>query len=256
MKAGWRVLGASVAGTSHDKSGLPCQDAHGYRVLPGGIVLLAAADGAGSAARSAQGAAQAVETALDSLAEAVAGQCPGSAAGWEPLFAGAYARARDDVEALAAGTGQPARAFATTLLCAVVTEHGLAVAQLGDGVAVAALDGGAWVLAAEPQRGEYANETYFLTQPEALPKLAVSHYAEDTQAVVVMTDGLLRLVLDLPRGAPHVPFFSPLLSFAEGVSDDADGHAQLAAFLSSERVNARTDDDKTLVLAVRRRAPT
>jgi hypothetical protein len=76
-------------------------------------------------------------------------------------------------------------------------------------------------------------------------------YAEPVQAVAVMTDGLLRLVLDMNRNQPHRPFFQPLLAFAAQVSDPGEANAQLTAFLGSERVNARTDDDKTLVLAAR-----
>jgi hypothetical protein len=132
-----------------------------------------------------------------------------------------------------------------------VNAEALAVAQLGDGVAVAARQDGGWFLAAAPQKGEYANETHFLTQADALERLAVWVFAEPVHALAVMTDGLLRLVLDLERNTPHLPFFRPLLAFAHEVRDEDQGRAELAAFLGSDRVSARTDDDTTLVLAVR-----
>ena len=57
----WRVVGVSVVGTSHLDRAVPCQDAHRYQVLSGGELLVAVADGAGSAARAEAGASRAVE---------------------------------------------------------------------------------------------------------------------------------------------------------------------------------------------------
>jgi hypothetical protein len=252
----WRLIGASVTGTSHQKSGLPCQDAHAYRELAGCAVLVVA-DGAGSAERSAEGAQCASQAALTALVESLAGGWPADAELWHDQFDAAYAAAKARLEQLSAAAELPARAFATTLLCAALSDQGLAVAQLGDGVAAAfspsgdKQTGGDWFLAAEPQRGEYANETYFLSQPDALQRLEIAVYAEPVRALALMTDGLLRLVLDGNR-QPHVPFFQPLLTFGVEVVTEAQGNGQLAGFLASDRVCARTDDDKTIVLALRR----
>ncbi len=253
--ANWRLIGASVTGTSHAKSGQPCQDAHGYREVAGSA-LLVVADGAGSAERSGEGSACASQAALAALAGALAGGWPAAPDRWQSLFGAAYASARSQVEQLAAAAGLPARAFATTLLCAALSDRGLAVAQLGDGIAAAFTPSddpqsiGSWFLAAEPQRGEYANETYFLSQPDALEHVQIAVYAERVRALAVMTDGLLRLVLNGKR-QPHVPFFEPLLTFGVEVDEPAQGSRLLADFLASERVCARTDDDKTVVLALR-----
>ena len=68
------------------------------------------------------------------------------------------------------------------------------------------------------------------------------------QGVSLLTDGLQMLALDYANNIPHVPFFSPLfkLTTEENFTIEA-----LSRFLESERVCERTDDDKTLVLAVR-----
>ncbi len=257
MLTRWRLLGASVTGTSHTKSGQPCQDAHAYREVAG-CALMVVADGAGSAERSAEGAQCASQAALTALTRALAGGWPAArdADVWRDLFAAAYASAKAELETLAAAAGLPARAFATTLLCAALSDQGLAVAQLGDGVAAAFAansnpnNGGDWFLAAQPQRGEYANETYFLSQADALQHMEIAIYSEPVRALALMTDGLLRLVLNSQR-QPHEPFFRPLLTFGVEVDDAAQGNGQLAGFLASERVCARTDDDKTVVLALR-----
>ena len=67
----WRVAAASVVGTSHVKSGQPCQDAHEWRVLPSGFLIAAVADGAGSAALAEIGATLAARAAVQALAEAL-----------------------------------------------------------------------------------------------------------------------------------------------------------------------------------------
>jgi hypothetical protein len=114
---------------------------------------------------------------------------------------------------------------------------------------VAELDTGELWAATRPQRGEYANEAYFLTMDDALEYVDVQAYRQQVNALAASTDGLLRLALRLPGGEPHGPFFSPLFEFAAEAGSVAEAQAQLVHFLDSSQVCARTDDDKTLVLA-------
>jgi len=242
----WHVVGASVQGTAHARQGSPCQDAHGWRGLPGGVLLLAVADGAGSAPRSLDGAQSAVAAVLDALETAFAAPEPPAP---DAVLRAAFARARDAVHALANTAGLPAAQFASTLAVAVASADALTVASLGDGAVIAEIGGEMRLVSAPPQKGEYANETHFLTQDGALDVLQVATVAGAARAVAATTDGLLRLALRLPDYAPHAPFFQPLFAFAAQAHPAAD--AELAAFLASERVAARTDDDKTLLIAVR-----
>ncbi len=247
----WRVVAASVQGTSHQKQNLPCQDAHALRVLDDGTLLVAVADGAGSAARSQEGAQLATREALASLECARIETRTTTERAWNDALRAAFAHARNQVIVLAAHSDSHVRLFATTLTCAVVADDWLAVARIGDGAAIVELADGRWVSTVAPIKGEYANETFFLTMDDALARVEVQAMRENVRSLAVTTDGLIRLALKLPDYAPHIPFFQPLLKFAADVSDAPSANEQLAAFLASERVNARTDDDKTLVLAVR-----
>lgn len=283
--AAWRVIAASVVGSGHVRAGVPCQDAHAYRILPDGTLVIAVADGAGSAARAAEGAAAAVRHAVAAMAEAlgapavtriaarVGGPAPGDDS-WSPAGGGGgdggaggdgdqpyrsavgvgFRAARAALEDLAITAWEPLRAYACTLTCAVVGSGRLAVGQIGDGVAIARRVDGDLFAASRPQKGEYANEAHFLTRPDALEIVAYAVAPGPVDAVGLTTDGLLRLALRWPELAPHAPFWAPLLAFAARVNDAAGASDQLAAFLGSPRVAARTDDDKTLVLAVRRTA--
>jgi hypothetical protein len=239
-----------VQGTSHIAAGVPCQDAHVCRVLPSRELVMVIADGAGSAERSDEGARAAALTAADGLAAAIeAGSCATEAGRVAAVRAAAEA-ARRAIEDRARAAGRPLRDYAATLTCVAAGDDWLVSGQLGDGLAVAESDG-RLALAARPQRGEYANEAYFLTMPGALDYLEVSVCREPVHAVAASTDGLLRLALQLPGYEPYAPFFKPLFGFVGKAARTARIEEQLVRFLDGGRVRARTDDDKTLALAVR-----
>jgi hypothetical protein len=227
----WSLVGAAVQGRSHIASGTVMQDAHAWAVTDDGRLVIAVADGAGSAARSDEGARAAVVAA--------------TAQPDDPLQA-----ARAAVEALAAGLDVPLGDLASTLLVCVVGPDGITGHAIGDGVVVVASVDGTLSALLPPDRGEFRNETVFVTSDTW--DVSSRHAAlplDEGWGLALLTDGLELLALDVASGAPHGPFFTPLLRFAQTPAEGAAD--ELASFLCSERVAARTDDDCTLVLAVR-----
>jgi len=82
----WQVTGASVQGASHRRLDLPCQDALGYRVLDNGILLVALADGAGSAEFSLEGAQAVVDESLRVMEDHLVHLgMPAESEGWQNL---------------------------------------------------------------------------------------------------------------------------------------------------------------------------
>jgi serine/threonine protein phosphatase PrpC len=265
----WRVVGASVTGTSHLKHGRGCDDAHACRQLENGAVLLVAADGAGSADHSAEGARLAVHVALRAVETAFAQQVePVSEEQLLDLLRGVLRTVREALEELAAGnisapaplagdateadqppeqTALPLHEFATTLLLALASPQWIAVGQIGDGVVVAQDIREMLHVLTTPDHGEYLNETTFITDRDYLERAQLRVLTMEIQGVAVLTDGLQLLAVDLNTHMPFKPFFAPLFKFAANAESTGE---ELQAFLASERVCARTDDDKTLVLAV------
>jgi len=214
-------------------------------MLPGNILVAVCADGAGSAEHSGRGAARAVETVIATAEAGLAGGPPTDEAGWTALIGDCFAAARASVLQLAESESLPARAFACTLLYALAADHWVAAGQVGDGIVIAA-EQSLYTALTQPQHGEFANETFFITMDDVQPQVnIVSNHIE---ALALTTDGLTRLALE-KGNQPHAPFFKPLFDFAAQAGDEAA--QQLTGFLNSERVCDRTDDDKTLVLAVR-----
>ena len=247
----WHVVGASVSGTSHQEMGTPCQDAHAFRISPTGELIIAIADGAGSAPHSAEGAALVVQCAVDSLSWACQQGALGDAEVGQVAMRQCFADAIRALEELALEKGIPISQFATTLTCSVVTADMAVLGQIGDGFVVAQDEENMMFSLSRPQRGEYANEAYFLSTPQAMSYVDISVHIMDMRALALSTDGLLRLALRLPGYEPHQPFFTPLFNFIRDVEDEELGTRQLYEFLVSPRVCARTEDDKTLILISR-----
>jgi hypothetical protein len=245
------VVAVSVVGTSHEASGAPCQDRHRSLETETGELLIVVADGAGSAERAAEGAQRAVDAAID-RPDAHSRGGGGQMGDWEAALADAFRWAKQSIADLGSDQEGGSAAFATTLTCAVATAERLIVGQVGDVVVVIENDEGELILAVAPQRGEYANEVVVLTMDESLDHLELASLPAPTR-FAVLSDGLLRLAINLTSGQPHAPFFRPLFAFAAETTATTveEREAEMIAFLRSERVCARSDDDKTLLLAVR-----
>ena len=254
----WKFGFASVAGTSHRKASLPCQDASRAEIFHdqnGQEVLIAAAsDGAGSAAQAQLGAMFAAEFFIaGAKGHLVNGGKLESLTG---SFIENWIAAFQQTAMGWASENGTIQDFACTLLAAVISDEQACYFHLGDGAVVESLrrENDLYHCASWPQQGEYANTTHFLTDPDAASKIVVELKTQVVDEIALFTDGLQNLVLDYRNQAAHSPFFAPLFG---RLRPQPDGFSQefsdsLASYLNSEKFNARTDDDKTLLLATRR----
>jgi protein phosphatase 2C-like protein len=250
----WKYGFASVAGTSHNKSSLACEDSAKVEVFNGQqgdeILLAVASDGAGGAAFANLGSNLACDLLVtDVKAHFFAG---GSWAQLGDDFIGSWVgRFQDQV---AKWSGQSPKEFACTLLAAVVGREHAAYFQIGDGAIVTSRSDDEYQCVCWPQRGEYANSTNFLTDDDAAAKIYREVKASGIDEVALFTDGLQNLVLDYRTQSAHSPYFASMFAWLRprrsGYSSELSD--SLVAYLNSEKVNARTDDDKTLILATRR----
>ena len=256
----WRVARASVQGTSHAKTGQPCQDSSSVgKDTPDGMLVAAIADGAGSAELSAAGsriaACAATQRAVRLMRLHVQPYYEGVL---EEILKEAVHFARKALEAEAHRQKKSLREFATTLIVAICAPEITGAAQIGDGAMVTAHkrisqgdEDGGYVLFGAPQRGEYANTTNFITSSGWQDSLDIRTRRGGISRLAMFTDGIQSIALNAAAGnAPHAPFFNPLFGWAEHQDDEEAAGDSLAAFLSSPRVTARADDDLTLLLAL------
>lgn len=149
----WRVFGRSVRGTSHRRRQIPNQDAFDWATTPQGHLVLAVADGHGSAAcfRSDTGAALAVQCCIELIAEFngrldFAQQFLDDVerdfklrliARWREAVSAHLAEnpfsVEEDLVVASRNRRNPFTAYGSTLLAALASESQLLLLQIGDG---------------------------------------------------------------------------------------------------------------------------
>jgi hypothetical protein len=249
---------ASTIGTSHIAASQPCQDSHGCSILRDSsgrqVMLLVASDGAGSASVADIGSALACDTFVKLVADYLAngGRVKDIT---RPLV-------ERWIAGIVYGFGLHARTrglelgdYACTLLAAIVDEDVAAFLQIGDGAIVHSDGIGGWSWVFWPQHGEFANTTNFITSDNVKEAIAFQTNLRPFEEIAIFTDGLENLVLRKAEKEVHGPFFDSMFrsvrrSTASGMDDGLC--RELEKYLASQPINARTDDDKTLILASRR----
>jgi len=248
------IFGASIKGPDHIKAGLACQDACAFEVLNEERVAFAVADGLGSAARSELGAELAVKAAVSEFKK-ISGEERGIEVSLEHLARSAVAAARKALERAAGEKGLSLNELACTIMAGVARQGSMAVAHIGDGGAVAQTDDGLQIISA-PAQSEYVNEVVPLTSQDYENALRISSLT-GIKALAAFTDGCQRAGLKKsPEGLePHAKFFEPIFSWAmQEVEDPGLAGREIAGLLASDKLAAISEDDKTLVIAVLRKA--
>jgi hypothetical protein len=257
----WTLAFASAIGTSHLKSASPCQDAALCEVVEdmrgNDILLAAASDGAGSAQQSHEGSHFACRYFREWFAgwllhHELAELDRNAVTEW-------IGRLQLQMELSAEDEGLKIRDYACTFLGALIGNGKATFLQVGDGAIVVAGRSSTAIFRHIfwPQRGEYENTTNFITEDTAIERLDFQVLDDDIDEVALFTDGIQALVLHYASQTAHSPFFERQLRLLRGEPQTGLSERvslELAEYLNSERINERTDDDKTLVLASRRAA--
>ena len=255
---GWRfALGTSV-GPMHARQGTPGQDRAQCRVvsdLDGEAVLLAVvSDGAGSAERSEVGSELACRAWIDAAENSVGKQKVEEIDA--PIALSWLASVRQKLAQRADADNKAIRDYACTLVTAVVGSHAAAFMQTGDGAIVTSKrDAAEWGWVFWPQRGEFANTTFFVTDNNFAQQACFKRISHTIDDLALFTDGIESLVLHYASKSVHRPFFDEIFapvwaSRSDGLDEELCG--ALERYLSSPIICNRSDDDKSLILASRR----
>lgn len=247
----WRAIARSSIGTSHKKRQLPCQD-YGQYIIADDVVIGAVSDGAGSAKYADEGAELAVKTALSSIEQWLRSQTelkPVSEEQARDLFSQILENVILALKAAAASRGYSWNDLACTLLIFIATPDWITAMQVGDGFILVGLQG-EYQLLFQPSKGEFINETAFVTAPNALDEMQVCVRVGSQEFICVATDGLEKVAIQIRDWVPFTPFFQPLADYMRTTSDPEQEDEYILDFLDSARLNLRTDDDKTLLLCL------
>jgi hypothetical protein len=213
-------------------------------------LIAAVSDGAGSAKFAEIGSETVCLSILQSAAACISADPTGNSLSPEQI--GEWIRAAQRTLAeKAKEKSAELRDFACTLIGAILLPTRSVFFQVGDG-AVVRWDGETYRLIFQPDRGEYANNTFFVTEDRVNEHTHYTCVEQKVEEVALLSDGLQMLAIDYARNEAHAPFFRSLFSPLRKTETTEEVDAldvPLMQFLQSQKINDRTDDDKTLVLA-------
>lgn len=247
----WNIIAASVAGTSHTAKDEPCQDAYSYKTV-GENLVITVSDGAGSAKNGLVGAQKACaffELELTNWLEKGGKLQDLNREAATILLQSLQKEIAKEAENNKISLSD----YACTLLAAIISENAAVFFQIGDGIIVYSLEEASedYHLATLPQQGEYANSTNFVTDADAFDVLHFEMLERRVDEIAIMTDGLQRIALNYQAQTAHAPFFRPMFAPLRTANIAPNLETKLTEFLDSPKINERTDDDKTLILAHR-----
>jgi len=229
----WLGVAASARGRGHVSKEQPCQDASAA-VLSEGLSVVITSDGAGSARLSDQGAEIAVRLTADLLSRSKP---------WDDLEAlksSILNGCRTALEMRAGQIGAPAAELAATLSFVAIGGAWCVVGNLGDGLVAGFRNGSPSVLTALA-KGEFANETVFLTSRGARARMELTRYPSDAfEAFAIMTDGAAESLYQR-RSNTVAPAVGRMLHWLDENSPDVVEKALVDSALPM--LLARTRDD-------------
>ncbi len=257
MNAGkWRYASASAIGAAHLSQNTVCQDrllCRAVETAEGEVLIAAVADGAGSTSDGQRGAEIACEFFVSQVTAFLnSGNAAVSSLNID--FGKLWiAHCQTKIAAAANAEKKKIRDFASTFVGAVVGENGAAFYQIGDGAAIFSASGKpeSYRFAIAPLESEYVNMTDFITDQTAVERLRYVFIAERLEDLILFSDGIFAVAVDYQTNQPHEPFLIPMIAPLRKGSANAGLNQKLESFLASPKLNEKTDDDKTIVLASR-----
>ena len=249
----WRTAQSTVIGNSHIKADTECQDAHVVELVKDGQWAIAVVcDGAGSAPRSQEGASHVSRFIADTLVDLVAqfdSRAPGP---WlNDYVIQKILEVREELRELAGD--DDVKVLNCTLVACLVGPDGGFTFHIGDGNIVGGYENPnspnaeIEVFHSLPENGEYANETYFITESDWVKHLRFKSVPA-LDWFLCCSDGGAALAMANEENL-KLGFIVPVITQVFSSEDASTSSAKLSKYLSDPQADAVTGDDKTIVLA-------
>jgi hypothetical protein len=251
----WRVFSASATGKRNLDQDEAGQDASHY-VVTDDVLVAVVCDGAGSVREGRKGSEYIARVLAEELSTALlAGRTrPGpraeGSAAIESTIRFAIETVRSGLADLAASRQLELHDFSCTLVGCVASSDGGVFFHIGDGFAIKQDAAGDCALS-PPENGEYADETYFVTDENWQDHLRLTPLPAFERGCVLglMSDGTAPFAVNRERSGFFRPFIDPIAAFLREATAP-HGNAALKNLLESPRASEISVDDKTLLLAL------
>ena len=246
-------FGNSVIGTSHERTGGKCEDHFAIsRSRNGAWRVLVVCDGAGSAKFGGEGAklvADAFSLRLAEIGDQLETRPPGA---WiNDKIIEKIVQIRGDLRKLA--QKDDISEYHCTLVAALIGPGGGVSVHIGDGAIIGArfkettidsvaINDGFYI--SEPKNGEYANETFFITENDWIKNLRISPIPK-LDWMILASDGGCSFCLDNDLKL-SIPLITEIFNSIKKLGLD-QGANFLEYLFSNEHYQNVTHDDKTIV---------
>jgi Protein phosphatase 2C len=250
----WNYLNVSVKGASHETKNIPCQDNNWCSIIEdingSKILVSVVSDGAGSALKAEIGSAETCNKFSAHLINCLENGTPLSDF-TKDFFKNWITEFQNELAEKATSEESTIRDYASTFLASIISDSVSYFIQIGDGAIIIKGEDGEYSYMFAPQQGQYANQTFFITDEKATERMQFERIEKPIEQIAIFSDGIQNLILDIQNHTVNQDFFSEWFNWLSQVEDQNMGNTLLAEYLNSEKINERTDDDKTLILAIK-----
>jgi hypothetical protein len=253
----WRIAHASAIGLAHINQNTECQDRFACRTVKtaaeGEVLIAVVADGAGSTTDGQIGAQVACETFAEEVADLLNMKDASLKSLTQDFGRLWISYFQQKIADIARANKKELRDYASTLVGAVIGAHAAAFYQIGDGGIVFSASGAlaSYRFAIAPVESEYVNVTDFVTDETAAERLRFALVEEPVEDLILFSDGIYAVAVDYQNNQPHEPFLMPMIAPLRNGAALNGLNEKLENFLASPKINEKTDDDKTIILASR-----
>ena len=247
----FRVYSATVIGNSHISRGRPNEDNFFVGRGPADWLACVVSDGCGSAAQAATGSKLISELVGEALLRTSARIEKKGAGEWiiDDILgelAHCKIRLRDIVNA-------DLRDYHATVVATLISPKGGFLLHIGDGIASSFVttqsqSNGITIkqdITSNPENGEYANETFYLTEPSWIKHTRLTPLTA-SQCVMLCSDGAQDVLFD--RNDISSTDFLEILRSIGSSGNQTD--LLIKTLLTSDFAKKRSSDDKTVLLII------
>ncbi|MCS7072919.1 MAG: protein phosphatase 2C domain-containing protein [Bacteroidia bacterium] len=280
----WLVARASVPGKLHEGSESPslCQDANlVQKVGESNWLICIVSDGAGSCEYSHVGSGMVVEYTFQrfqSLLETnnwIEENTIPEVEEWHEKAKQTFKEVLTDLQQFARESCYHLSSLSATVIVVIASPLGLLVSHIGDGRAGYRTVQGEWKSMMNPHKGDYANETVFITSPiwddnliDTYVESQVIKESEDSfDAFVLLTDGCEDICYETtvlnqetklyePVNKPFGGFLNPIIQtiqnlYNQGMTEDEVNLLWESYLTDGTTKLADLQDDKTIVIVAK-----
>lgn len=237
----WKIISHTMIGTSHLEQGKGCEDVI-KAVTTEDMAVIALADGAGASSKAFDGATIATEKCSKWLLNNF--ECAYSAKLSDVRHRLLYNTIKQSIKRKATIEKTKMEEYSSTLLFVAIKEGRYVAGHIGDGVIGVITTDGDDVVLSEPERGEFANNTFFTTSSQINKHFRLHRGAiNNITSFFLMSDGSADCLYN-QKGNTFAPAIN---KFAVSLAKASDAEVALVndALINvmEQHFSSRTNDD-------------